>query len=107
RGKILAAIHGIVMSATRIVGLPCALAPVAKRIWELGWRKLTDVRNWFANYGPSVLLSAIAMLGGLGFLVYCQFRWGHWDIYMLTQRFGWGIEPDYLAVFKPSSYRWL
>jgi hypothetical protein len=107
RGKILAAIHGIVMSATRIVGLPCALAPVAKRIWGLGWRKLTDVRNWFANYGPSVLLSAIAMLGGLGFLVYCQFRWGHWGMYMLTQRFGWGIEPDYLALFKPSSYRWL
>ncbi|PYI76008.1 MAG: hypothetical protein DMF04_09085, partial [Verrucomicrobia bacterium] len=22
-------------------------------------------------------------------------------------RFGWGIEPDYLAVLKPSSYRWL
>jgi hypothetical protein len=106
-GKILAAIHGIVMSATRIVGLPSALAPVAKRIWELGWRKLTDVRNWFANYGPSVLLSAVAMLGGLGFFVYCQFRWGHWDIYMLTQHFGWGIEPDYLAIFKPSSYRWL
>jgi hypothetical protein len=26
---------------------------------------------------------------------------------MLTQAAGWGIIPDYLAVFKPSSYRWL
>jgi hypothetical protein len=26
---------------------------------------------------------------------------------MLTQQFGWGIQPDYLAIFKPSSYRWL
>ena len=26
---------------------------------------------------------------------------------MLTQAAGWGIVPDYLAVFKPSSYRWL
>jgi uncharacterized membrane protein HdeD (DUF308 family) len=26
---------------------------------------------------------------------------------MLTQSAGWGITPDYLAVFKPSSYRWL
>ena len=25
---------------------------------------------------------------------------------MLTQAAGWGIVPDYLAVFKPSSYRW-
>jgi len=105
--RILAAIHGIVMSATRIVGLPCALAPLVKRIWELGWRKLTNVRGWLANYGATALLSASAMLGGLGFFVYCQFRWGRWDIYMLTQQFGWAIEPDYLAIFRPSSYHWL
>src|SRR5207302_3000051 len=68
--RILAAIHGIVMSATRIVGLPCALAPLVKRIWELGWRKLTNVRDWLANYGATALLSASAMLGGLGFFIY-------------------------------------
>ncbi len=28
-------------------------------------------------------------------------------MYMLTQRAGWAIEPDYLAVLKPESYRWL
>ena len=84
-----------------------ALAPLVKRIWELGWHKLANVRDWLANYGGSALVSASAMLGGLGFFVYCQFRWGHWDIYMLTQQFGWGIEPDYLAIFKPSSYHWL
>ena len=26
---------------------------------------------------------------------------------MLTQEVEWAIEPDYLAVFKPASYRWL
>jgi hypothetical protein len=26
---------------------------------------------------------------------------------MLTQEAGWAIDPDYLAVFKPSSYRWI
>ena len=107
RARILAAIHGMVMSATRIVGLPCALAPLVKRIWELGWRNLISVRDWLRNYGRAILLSGAAMLGGLAFLIYCQFRWGRWDIYMLTQQFGWGIEPDYLAIFKPSSYRWL
>ena len=105
--KFLAVLHGFIMSAARIVGLPCALAPLVKRIWELGWRKLTNVRDWLANYGATALLSASAMLGGLGFFIYCQFRWGRWDIYMLTQQFGWGIEPDYLAIFKPSSYHWL
>jgi len=46
-------------------------------------------------------------LGAVFFFSYCQLRWGHWNIYMLTQSAGWGIVPDYLAVFKPSSYRWL
>ncbi len=103
----LAALHGIVMSATRIVGLPCALAPLIGRIWDLGAAGLKNVRSWLENYGRYILLSATAMLGGLGFFFYCQFRWGHWDIYMLTQQFGWDIRPDYLAIFKPSSYRWL
>lgn len=107
RAKVLAALHGIVMSGTRIVGLPCALAPVVRRVWQLGGRKLLDVRSWLARYRAAVLLSLVAMSGGLAFFVYCQLRWGHWDIYMLTQQFGWGIEPDYLAIFKPSSYRWL
>src|SRR5262249_52512260 len=49
----------------------------------------------------------IATLGGLLFFAYCQLRWGNWNLYLLTQAAGWGIFPDYLAVFKPSSYRWL
>jgi hypothetical protein len=49
----------------------------------------------------------VATSGAIAFFVYCQLRWAHWDIYMLTQAAGWGIVPDYLAVFKPSSYHWL
>jgi len=41
------------------------------------------------------------------FFLFCQLRWGHWDMYMLTQYAGWGIAPDYLAIFQPESYRWL
>jgi len=49
----------------------------------------------------------VATLGAVFFFIYCQWRWGRWDIYMLTQSAGWSIDPDYLAVFRPSSYRWL
>ncbi|MEP7070967.1 MAG: hypothetical protein ABI839_01135 [Verrucomicrobiota bacterium] len=103
----LAAIHGFAMSATRIVGLPCALAPLVARLWSLGWRRIKDFSAWLRNYSAPILLSGMAMLGSVSFFVYCQFRWGRWDMYMLTQQSGWGIEPDYLAVFKPTSYRWL
>ncbi|PYK17840.1 MAG: hypothetical protein DME55_08730 [Verrucomicrobia bacterium] len=52
-------------------------------------------------------MTLVAASGAIAFFAYCQLRWGHWDLYMLTQAAGWAIVPDYLAVFKPDSYRWL
>jgi hypothetical protein len=105
--KVLAALHGIVMSATRIVGLPCTAYPVVRELFEGGWRRLRNARGWFRQYAGAIALMAVSTLGTIGFFVYCLFRWGRWDLYMLTQEAGWGIAPDYLAVLKPASYRWL
>ncbi len=103
--RVWAALHGIVMSATRIVGILCAGFPVVHEIVTKGWKRLRDYRSWLRNYGGAVFLSAVAMLGAGLFFLYCQLRWGHWDTYLLTQQLGWNIIPDYLAVFKPSSYQ--
>ncbi len=105
--KSFAALHGMVMSATRIVGIVCAAFPVVYAVCVKGWQALREPRAWFRQYGPAIGLMIAAMLGALGFFLYCQLRWGRWDIYMLTQAAGWGIFPDYLAMFRPSSYRWL
>jgi hypothetical protein len=105
--KVLAALHGIAMSATRIVGVPCAAFPVVRDVVRKGWSALRDPRSWFRNYGSAVALMISAIFGAIFFFLYCQWRWGRWDMYMLTQSAGWNIEPDYLAVFRPSSYRWL
>lgn len=105
--KILAALHGITMSATRIVGVPCAAYPVVRDFFKKGWNAVREPRAWIRNYGASILTMSVAILGAVGFFIYCQVRWGRWDMYMLTQSAGWNIEPDYLAVFRPSSYRWL
>jgi len=104
--KFWAALHGMAMSATRIVGIPCAAFPVVRAIFAKGWRGLCEPRSWIRRYGPAVSLMFAATLGAVFFFIYCQLRWGHWNIYMLTQSAGWGIVPDYLAVFKPSSYHW-
>jgi hypothetical protein len=98
--KILAALHGIVMSATRIVGIPCAAYPVVHSVFTKG---LPGVRRHFA----AIALMLSATLGAVLFFLYCQLRWGRWDMYMRTQIAGWGIAPDYLAIFRPSSYHWL
>lgn len=105
--KVWAALHGIIMSATRIVGIICAGYPVVAKVFRDGWSGLRDWRGWWQRYGTAMGLTIAAGSGAFLFFIYCQLRWGHWDMYMLTQSAGWGIAPDYLAVFKPSSYRWL
>jgi len=105
--KVLAGVHGIVMSATRIVGIACAAYPVVHAVFVGGWVRLRDWRRWFREYASAVALMAVAMLGAIGFFVYCLLRWGRWNLYMETQEAGWAIFPDYLAVFKPASYHWL
>ena len=105
--KIWAAAHGILMSAARIVGIVCAAFPVVRSLFQTGWRGLLEPWRWLRQHGPAIAITLVAMCGAIAFFVYCQLRWGHWDIYMLTQATGWGITPDYLAVFKLSSYRWL
>src|SRR6058998_2894806 len=91
--KILAALHGIAMSATRIVGVPCAAFPVVRDLFSKGWSALRNPRRWLGNYGSAVTVMIAAIFGAISFFIYCQWRWGRWDMYMLTQSAGWNIEP--------------
>ncbi len=105
--KFLAVLHGFGMSATRIVGIPCAAYPVVRAIFENGGGGLREARFWPQRFGPALALSLGAMLGAVSFFIYCLVGWGRWDLYMLTQQAGWGLVPDYLAIFKAESYQWL
>jgi hypothetical protein len=105
--KVLAAVHGVVMSATRIVGIVCAAFPVVRAAFQTGWRGLLNPRKWLREHLVAMGLTFVAACGGIAFFVLCQVRWGRWDLYMRTQAAGWGIVPDYLAVVRPESYRWL
>ena len=107
KAKFIAAAHGIVMSGTRIVGIPCAGYPVVREVFTRGWARLRNVWGWFRNYAGAVTLTTVSTLGAIGFFIYCHLRWGAWNLYMLTQEAGWAVHPDYLAIFKPESYRWL
>src|SRR5204863_1148778 len=105
--RFLAALHGYVMSATRIVGIPCAVFPIVHALFQNGWRGLRDIRSWPRRFGPAMAVTLGATLGAASFFFYCHVRWGRWDLYMLTQQAGWAIVPDYLAVFRHENYRWL
>src|SRR5438552_9447759 len=51
--KVWAASHGIVMSATRIVGIPCAAFPVVRSVLAKGWSGLREPRAWICRYAPA------------------------------------------------------
>src|SRR6476660_7731143 len=104
---MLAAAHGMFLSATRIVGIVCAAFPLVRSAFQTGWRGLLKPRKWLGENRAAVGLTFVAACGGIAFFGLCELRWGHWDLYMLTQAAGWGIVPDYFAVVRPESYRWL
>jgi hypothetical protein len=100
-GWLLAAAHGVVMSGTRIVGLPLAVCPLllagASLLWERPEHGLRRVLS-------AGMLGSVASLGGVLFFTFCRLQYGRWDAYMYAQHVGWGITPDYLAFFRPEIY---
>jgi hypothetical protein len=101
---LLAAVHGLVMTATRLIGAPLAVYPLLSLVD--GQRPETR-SAWLRKVLSRLLLCAAAALGALSFFAYCQVRWGIWDLYMQTQRIGWQIDPDYLIFLRPRHWHLL
>lgn len=93
---ISAALHGFVMSATRIVGVPLLILPLVREF--LRTRKIpTDCSAY--------IVSACTGLGAGLFFLYCQGAFGEWNIYSHAQSHGWNVNPDFGALFEPSTYK--
>lgn len=103
RESLIAGLHGFVLSATRILGLPLAFFPILVQVISPK-RKGTLFR--MLRNKPYILLSCgLAVAGGILFFVYCQWRFGVWDLYITTQTVGWGFKADLLRFLDPSLYR--
>lgn len=89
---LLAVAHGIVLTGTRFVGIAALVYPL------LRWWALEDYRP---RFNPRLLwMAGLAMLsagGLLGFLAYCQWKFGHWNLYFETVRIGWYSHPGQSA----------
>jgi hypothetical protein len=102
----LAAVHGVLMTATRIVGLPLVICPLAGALvlWWWGQPGEGDAKDRWRKVLAAGLLAAVASMGGLLFFAFCQARYGRWDAYLYAQKMYWGVTPDYLALFRPDVY---
>jgi hypothetical protein len=102
----LAAAHGFVMTGARIIGLPVAFAPVLLALRSQKDGGLSDrLRSRLPSITRRMLVAGVASLGAGLFFAYCQWKFGCWDSYMQTQRSGWGLIPDYLAIFNRKLHR--
>jgi hypothetical protein len=116
-GFVLACVHGIGMTGTRIAGAPAAAFPIVQawfaRRAKSSAQYAPSERSRLNQPPPRLLLRAaivmtISLAGMIAFFVYTHVRFQHWDFYMMTQQAGWGVKADYLALLKPGAYqRWL
>ncbi len=132
-GWIAAAAHGLLMTATRIGGVPVAFCPLAARLLAdacpAGWQTLRAVRGDALHRAARVrrlttsivgamrrdgsrlatlaLVGTVASLGAALFFAYCQWRFGSWDLYMQTQQAGWNVHADWLWWARPVNYAFL
>ncbi len=101
---ILAALHGFMMTATRIVGVLLPLYPLFHFWISSAANKPRNLNQQLQKSSRYLLLWGISSLGAILFFVFCYLKFGSWNLYMQTQLIGWGVKPNYLAVFNPSSY---
>lgn len=95
----VAALHGGVMSSTRIVSFAPAAYPSFVVLFRQGAQALKNSKLWKA-----VMISAAGVSGGLLFFAYCQHRFGMWDLYFKLEETGWQNQKRWFAVINPLSY---
>lgn len=95
-GWVLAAIHGFLMSSTRIVGIPLMIIPLLWVLLENNYRPKIDRKM--------ITVSLATLFSAALFFLYCQSTLGSWNAYSQAQAIGWGVIPNYSAIFDLSIY---
>jgi len=100
---------GFIMSATRIVGIPVSFSLVFGKLLDTLFSNVLKTPGSLLKAVRSVsmgcwLSACISAAGGGAFFVFCWWKFGQWDLYIETQRIGWGIIPDYFAFVKLHTY---
>lgn len=100
-----ALLHGIVMTATRAVGVAFVPFIVLSRFlpeWKTkGFRHV--LRTAWRSEEP--YLGAAMLVGMISFYVYTWIAFGHFDLYFQTGKIGWDITPNYAAFFSDALFK--
>lgn len=99
-----APLHGLAMTATRLVGLPLAIFPLF-HAWLNAPKPAHSPSHKLRPYVVPALMAGLALLGASLFFAFSFWRFGKWNLYMEVERIGWGIHPNYFALFDLKTYK--
>jgi hypothetical protein len=97
---VLAALHGALMTATRLVGLPLVVYPLLRAWLTVPPGHRHDVPGLLRSSTRALLVGAAASLGLVSFFGYCAYRFGYWDACVRCHAIGWAVHPRYRALFN-------
>ncbi len=83
--SIMAIAHGIIMTGTKIFGIPMVVLPVITSL----------MRKKSALVKKQMVTALFALTGVANFLLFCQISFGHWNLYFAVQEASWNINPQY------------
>ena len=83
---------GLGLGLTRLVGMPLAIAFIAKSYFE---KKLTP-RKFLIAFTPTY--------GAFLFFLYAEIKFGTWDLYFQTSNIGWNVNPNYLFFLNKETW---
>lgn len=100
---------GIVMTATRLIGLPVLATPLLS-IFLLKFSQIKTIlqdsnRDWLRReiILPNLMLM-FGTLGVLGFFTYCAHFFGSWHLYFDMERIHWSGNADPLFLFEMQTW---
>ncbi len=96
--SVLAGLHGLLMSGSRLVGAPLVIAPLLHALADAEEPRAAGGRP--RRFGRAALACALAGLGMGLFFLYCHLTFGHWDTYLKSSSTGWGTRMDYFGFFS-------
>jgi hypothetical protein len=90
----LAAAHGALMTAARLVGLPVVVLPLL--LAACGG----SPRPWVR----AGVIAVLAAVGAAAYFAFLHFTFGRWDAFAVAHRTGWDVHPDWLAFFRVKTW---
>lgn len=94
---VLSAISAVLMTATRLIGVPVLIAPLLAMIVT---KSLSFKKETLLELSAPCLIAIVGAFGCLGFLLYCAVEFGSWHLYFDMERIGWKGTADPWFLFK-------